>query len=335
MKRLSPFLFLWFSAFASDGYSDERLINGTPADPKDWPSSVYASMGGGRCSATVVGERTLLMAAHCVSNGGKASFSVGPNQYSSTCSLCPQYSSNNTADWALCLIDKPVIGTQYEQVNTDPNRVSTGKEILLTGYGCINTGGGGGNDGIYRIGNSKVTKTPSGSSNDIISKSGAALCYGDSGGPAFIVDATTKDRWIVGVNSRGDISTTSYLSSVSTTTAQTFLKDWSQKNNQLICGIHSTAKGCRTSNCDPKPSAYAGIDRTISQGTSTILGGMPFPGQIYQWTPTTGLDKPTSASPVATPQVSTTYKIVATNECGSAEDSVFVGVGSDETLFVD
>ncbi len=224
---------------------DDRLINGKPADPKEWPSSVYASMSGSRCSATVVGERALLIAAHCVRNAGKASFSVGPNRYSSICTQSPDYNGNDTADWAICVTDKVVTGAAYEHVNSDANRIKVGGELTLSGYGCINPGGGGGNDGVYRIGTSKIIRVPNGNNHDIVTRTGAALCFGDSGGPAFLIDKVTNARWVVGVNSRGDISTTSYLSSLSSEASQQFLIEWADKNSHRICGVHKDAKGCR------------------------------------------------------------------------------------------
>lgn len=326
MKALAYVITLLFSGPSFGNDFDSRLINGTPADLKDWPSSVYASMSGSRCTATVVGERTLLIAAHCAGNGAKASFKVGTNQYSSTCTQAPQYNGNDTADWTLCLIDKVVTGTQYEMVNAESSRVAVGQELTLTGYGCTKPGGSGGNDGIYRVGTAKVTRIPSGNNNDIVTKGGGALCFGDSGGPAFLVDSNTNSRWVVGVNSRGDISTTSYLSSVSTSAALQFVKDWAQKNNQQICGIHSGATGCRQSDCSPQPVAYTGPGATIAPGESLFLGGMPMPGQTYLWSPAMGLDSPNIANPLATPPVTTTYTLRASNQCGSAENSVTIKV---------
>lgn len=245
-------------------FGDERLINGAPADKADWPASVYASMGNSRCTATVVGERALLIAAHCVSNGGTASFKAGDRQYSAKCTHAPDYDRatwdahrtaimlgqvpavevrNSTADWCLCVVSQPVTGISYENVNQDPSRHRTGEELTMTGYGCVRPGGGGGNDGTYRIGQARITQLPSGSSNDIVTKGGAALCFGDSGGPAFYVQG--QSRWVVSVNSRGNIRDTSYLSSVSTSPARSFFADWASRNGVLICGIHPAAKGCR------------------------------------------------------------------------------------------
>lgn len=326
---MRPLLVVSLLLISSVGWAEvgPRLINGKPADLKDWPSSVYASMNGSRCTATVVGERTLLIAAHCVGNGQSAAFSIGAEKYSSKCSQSPLYNGNSTADWAICLVDRKVENVPYELINNDNNRVKVGAQLTLTGYGCVNPGGSGGNDGTYRVGTSKVTKTPSGSSNDIVTEGNAALCFGDSGGPAFFVNDQTKERWVVGVNSRGNISTTSYLSSTSTTNAQKFINDWATSNNQQICGIHSGAKGCRMSvECDPKPFAYTGPGATISKGESIYLGSMPIPGQSYLWSPAAGLDYPNRSNPLATPAATTTYNLKVTNECGTAESSVTIRV---------
>lgn len=249
-----------------------KLINGTPSDLKDWPASVYASMGNSRCTATVIGEKVLLIAAHCVANGGTASFKAGGQAYTAKCTHAAQYShaaweaqdkalkegakfeveqqevvekvaGNATADWALCVVNKPVTGILFETVNQDPDLHKIGDKLTLTGYGCIRKGGGGGNDGIYRTGTSTIIDLPDGNDNDITTRGNAALCFGDSGGPAFF--GTVNDRKVVSVNSRGDIKTTSYLASVSTDMAKTFFKEWSEKNKVSICGIQKTATNCR------------------------------------------------------------------------------------------
>lgn len=250
MKHFLLFLGLLLSSDSALAQEIE-LINGTPADPNDWPASVYSRQGNSRCSATVVGERALFIAAHCVGNGASAEFSVGANSYRATCTHSPHYRGNSTADWALCKVSRAVVGIEYERVNSDPELVERGDTLRLTGYGCVRPGGGGGNDGVYRVGTSTVVGTPSGSDNDIVTRGGAALCYGDSGGPAFY-EFDDGSRVLVSINSRGNIRDTSYLSSVATGQARSFIADWSNSHNVKICGVHEDAAGCRGGE-DPGP----------------------------------------------------------------------------------
>jgi hypothetical protein len=247
---------------------DPTLIGGTPAPAADWPASVYAHMGNAACSATVVGERALLIASHCVSDGGSASFSVGANQYRATCSHAPGYDGargNSTYDWTLCLVDRKVDGIVYESVSTDLAEVKLAMQLRLTGYGCIRAGGGGGNDGTFRIGKSAVTVVPTktGNSADIVTVGAAALCYGDSGGAAY-VERDDGSRAVVGVNSRGDIARTSYLPSLAHQVFVTFANAWQTRTGQKICGVSDVAVGCRNGmpedpddDDDPAPSCAA------------------------------------------------------------------------------
>ncbi len=251
MLKVRLWLLLCFvSATAFAASKKPTLIGGVPADPAKWPASVYARAGGAACSATVVAEQTVLIAAHCVDDGKAISFSVGPNQYSAKCTHSPDYKADSTADWSLCKVTTKVVGVPYESVVTDGGWCSKGKAVRLTGYGCVKEGGGGGNDGVYRIGTADVVTCPS-RNNDTTTKGGAALCFGDSGGPAF-VEFPDGSRQVFGVNSRGDIKTTSYLSSMWTTKAKAFLSGWQATNKQVICGWPG-ATGCRGGTNPPPP----------------------------------------------------------------------------------
>jgi len=234
------------------------LIGGVPANPSDWPASVYARMGSVACSATVVGERSLLIASHCVGNGGAASFSVGGNAYNSVCTHAPGYPANSTYDWALCLTSRPVTGIKFESVALANPGVSLGRTLRLTGYGCIRSGGGGGNDGVFRIGTAPVIIIPrSGANADIVTRGSAALCFGDSGGAAYL-EKEDGSRVIVGVNSRGDISTTSYLPALYHRQFVAFAKSWTTAKAVKICGMHADAPSCRGDDDAPPPSDCKG-----------------------------------------------------------------------------
>lgn len=247
-----------FASVASchKGKSQEEqptLIGGREADPKDWPASVYARMGNSACTATVVGERVLIIASHCVAHGGTASFSIGANAYTSTCSRSPLYRQGTDHDLALCKISTPVRGIAFENVNQDASLIQVGREILLTGYGCIHEGGGGGNDGIFRIGEAKIIQLPS--PYDLVAQGKAALCFGDSGGAAYLYTDDAKTRRVqVTTNSKGDIRTTSYLTSTSSQASIDFLKSWSTANSVSICGVSADAVGCRDAVTPPQPS---------------------------------------------------------------------------------
>jgi gliding motility-associated-like protein len=72
----------------------------------------------------------------------------------------------------------------------------------------------------------------------------------------------------------------------------------------------------------PKPSVFAGRDTVISPGTSISFDPV-LSGAInnYQWTPTTGLDDPSSARPTATPVASTLYQLTVTGDDGCTASS--------------
>lgn len=242
------------------------LIGGKPADANDWPASVYARAGSAACSATLVGDRVLFIASHCVNDGGSVSFTAHANAYTATCNQHPDYKGNETADWALCLVNRPVTGVPFEVLGVGIP-VTQNQDLLLSGYGCIKPGGGGGNDGIFRIGNASVKGLPSGKSYDIVTKGGAALCFGDSGGAAYSLQE--KARYIVGVNSRGDISSMSYLPAVSSQTFVTWARTWAtSSSNVRICGLHSDALGCRTGT--PAPQADGKFE--ISSKAACVRG---------------------------------------------------------------
>lgn len=261
------------SAFAARPV-DPTLIGGEPAPEGVYPASLYASMGGSRCTATVVGSKVLLIAAHCVNDGGTAQVTTGGKRYSFKCTHHSAYVKqawtqhtknlkgegeftdvelvNATADWALCKSTEEVTGIKYEKIATDLSLLKVGDQLMLTGYGCIRPGGSGGNDGIYRIGKSSVTRLPRGSDYDTITQSNAALCFGDSGGPAFL-ELPNGDRYVWSVNSRGNIRDTSYLSTLAVEPFLTWARQWTASNDVKICGLNGDATGCRGGNVPPPP----------------------------------------------------------------------------------
>jgi hypothetical protein len=232
---------------------DAELIGGTVVDPKDWPASPWV----GNCSSTIIGEQVLLTAAHCVGNGGTKTFTIGATRYSGTCTHHTSYSSNNTADWALCLLATPVAGIPLESIaSASEVDCTAGKKLLWTGYGC--TRWGGSIDGKFRTGNVTTTQCPSGTNFDTITRGNVALCSGDSGGGGYIVfeDGTRK---VVGVNSRSNTTDTSYVSSTYSPTFTNWAMSWARAKNVKICGLHDDANGCSEGSQNP-PSCVSELN---------------------------------------------------------------------------
>jgi len=77
-------------------------------------------------------------------------------------------------------------------------------------------------------------------------------------------------------------------------------------------------------------AAYAGADTVICGGTTAQLRAEPVDGTPpfnYLWTPSTGLSSATAREPVATPPVTTTYRVTIEDSIGcAAVDSVTVEV---------
>lgn len=246
LRQLILFCAFFWADFA---LAEPALIGGKPASAEDFAASVYTEQNDARCSGTLVGPRVLLFAAHCVENQGSVQFKLAGDTYVGNCVHSPDYIRNETADWALCLLSREVQGVEFEVINTDAMFVADGDLIELTGYGCTKAGGGGGNDGVYRIGSAMVISTPGKKNHDIITQGKTALCFGDSGGPAFKYlpghNSPHGERVLIGVNSRGDIRKTSYLSSVSQPEALDFFRAWAEVYEAKICGIHEDAQGCR------------------------------------------------------------------------------------------
>jgi hypothetical protein len=230
-----------------------KLIGGSVADLKNWPASFTTSQGNSRCTGTMLSNRVLQLAAHCVGNGRTATIKSSGKTYSSVCTHSPKYQGDSTADYALCYTSEPVSLPWYESVLTaETAKIKIGSELVLAGMGCTKAGGGGGNDNVFRVGTAPVVRLPQ-TSNDIVTKGSAALCFGDSGGSAFWKDEKGILR-VAGVNSRGNIRDTSYLSAVYTNDGASFYKSWMEKNNAVICGLSNAVLGCRGEDAVPPPA---------------------------------------------------------------------------------
>lgn len=249
-----------------------QVTNGQEVNRDQWQATLLSQSNG--CTATVVGPFAILTAAHCLKFGLAISIFVAGIERYATCEVSSSYSADydvqgkrtdenwdkTSADYAMCAVDDGGGGLKpdkFETINISPT-LTTNQQIRLIGYGCngdtvISQGGG-----TLRTATGRIKSLPVNDNNYIVvgaadGQDNAILCPGDSGGSAYwpIVIAGGSRR-IVGINSRTGVlkdektlSGTSFVSSLSTPAAITFLTTWAKKHNLDVCGVTPSAMNCR------------------------------------------------------------------------------------------
>lgn len=245
----------------------EKIRGGRKANTDDFPASFQIKTGKDTCTWFLVGDRTLMTAAHCVPPDGVSIKVEGWDQKKQKtvvikkCTRAPNYSSDPSQDWALCLLKEPYKlpqfpdrPTGYEVLNTDAKMLKMKQTVVITGFGCSHESGS--SDNIYRYGLARITNLPpsvrvhnEGKRPNFVElrEKPASLCAGDSGGPAFqTVDGTLGYRLVVGINAKTEYMLGySYLASTSTRAALDFFRNWARVNKQRICGLDEDARNCR------------------------------------------------------------------------------------------
>jgi hypothetical protein len=228
---------------------EPQVIGANPAASGQWPATfVFRNAGGGGCTSTAVGRQVLITAAHCLKNNAKGSVSVGTLTADVVCNHHPTYPQDDSSDFALCLLDKtlPKLGRGFERINgNDTNLPTLRQDITLLGYGCTQKDGVDRNFGTLYEGTAQVSQRPN-KDFYILTHGGAALCFGDSGGGAYYSsDAAGTIRRLFGVNSKGDISENSWISTTANASFLDWARGWAGTNNVRICGLDADAEDCR------------------------------------------------------------------------------------------
>lgn len=227
-----------------------EVLGGYQAKATDWPSTyIFVGANGNPCTATAVGPRVMVTAAHCLPtiDSDGISGKIKGTEIDLWCEKAPL--NTYGYDLALCAASAQIPipkNTPYESVQVG-SRAEPGAPLMVLGYGCTKKGGAG---GVLYQGESTVG-TWVNQGKQFASHGSVALCSGDSGGGAY--SPTDKDRRVVGIASdvADDISRFTFLAHPK---ISSFIKNWQTRQvdpksgatiKVEICGIDGSNSYCR------------------------------------------------------------------------------------------
>jgi hypothetical protein len=162
----------------------QGIYGGQPAGACEWPAAVSL----GSCTATLVHPQVIVYAAHC--GAGYSSVFIGDDTdgpgYSvptQRCETYPGFSLGNGNDWAYCVLAQPIDDVPYTPplMGCEVDVLTPGRDVWLVGFGDNDDGGYGTK---YEAQAAFNQFNSAGEAN--IGGNGTTICYGDSGGPAFV-----------------------------------------------------------------------------------------------------------------------------------------------------
>lgn len=224
---------------------DLKIMGGEPQSPQNWPATLIFETKTGGCTATAVGAQAILTAAHCINDNEEATLKTATSSVKLSCERHPRYAlADSSLDFALCFAAQKLKGFAFENIGTSIAHPRKGQNVKLLGFGCTKEGGFDKSFGVLYLGDARVVRRPPGKDNYTVTAGAGAVCYGDSGGAAYYYSSSTG-RVVFAVNSKGDISEYSFLSSTFINDFTDWAIEWTEAKNVPICGLSPEATGCR------------------------------------------------------------------------------------------
>ncbi len=226
------------STLSTSLFSAQRIINGDPVVAGQYTEVVrQTNPSGSNCTATIIGPKAILTAAHCASNNANVTFKVGNNNYTAKIIRSSKWPAEQH-DIAVGIVSQEITGVTPATIG---GTASIGLNITLLGYGCTTPGGPGGE---LRVKDSTITiMPPEDIPSGMISKkdNGGVLCLGDSGGPAYTT--VNQKKVLIGVHSKGDSVDTNVHIRTDHQDTKDFLSKTASDNGIEICGINKNCDG--------------------------------------------------------------------------------------------
>lgn len=224
-----------FSRRADDAAVAEMppIIGGTPVEESVYPEIVRVRSGSGSfLTGVIVGPRVLLSAAHGIGESSLVEFEYRGRVYQAMGVRSPLYPEFDH-DLAVAVTFDHI--RNFSAASISKRTVSTGEDVQLLGFGCTDKSGSG--TGMLHAGEATVIGQ---NKYDWISK-GVALCFGDSGGPAYpgYIRNGFPERKILGIGSKGNIKDMSYFTRVDSEESKRFFDEVIASFDVTICGINA------------------------------------------------------------------------------------------------